>query len=76
MLTVGKRQVDLSTVFLGMITAILCAGVPWAYGVGERLTAIETKLEGSAEVKQSLAKHDARLDDLELCIALIEAKGG
>jgi len=36
---------EITTVFLSIITTIMLAGVPWAYLVHGRLTKIETKIE-------------------------------
>lgn len=50
---------------LGLIFAVLLAGVPWAYSIGTRMAWIEVKLE-------NLIHHEKRIASLEFWRARAE----
>jgi ABC-type transport system involved in cytochrome c biogenesis permease subunit len=66
-------EIEISTVFLGIIASILIAGVPWAYSVHGRLSKIETKLQVTLSVQASLHAIEGRVSRVETNVAVLQS---
>ena len=66
---------ELTTVFLSIITTIMLAGVPWAYLVHGRLTKIETKIETMKTAHARIDAVESRVAKSETDIAVLQIKG-
>jgi hypothetical protein len=60
-----ETALTLLTALMGVATAILLAGIPWAYGIHGRLMKIETTLSDHLAGSQSLPTLEHRVTRLE-----------
>ena len=60
---------DLITSLVGVMTAIMLAGIPWAYKVGERLSSIE------ATIKSLQLSEQTDIAELLRVVRDLQAKG-
>lgn len=66
---------EMNTVFLGIITSIMFAGVPWAYLVHGRLTKIETKIESMKTAHVRIDAVESRVGKCQTDIAVLQIQG-
>ena len=72
-------DVNLTTVFLGLMCPVVLSGVPWAYCIGARLARMESELRILCRVKDDITALQARLQAVELhcaevCSRLLESR--
>jgi hypothetical protein len=71
----------LQTTLIGLSTAVLLAGVPWAYVIHGRVSSIETNTQANAERSKEMASdiksqtiNSSRIDELGRRLDRMEAK--
>ena len=78
-MTEGKTADRILTVqnsLLALMAVIMVCGVPWAYMIGNKVTAIEVTLSQSMEQKQELASLRTRVDRLRSEMDWMRGKAG
>ena len=73
---VADRILTYQNFALTIITGVMLAGVPWAYMIGNKVTAIEVTIADFAKKEARIATVEQRVDRLPSQMDWLRGKGG
>lgn len=72
----ADRIVTVQNGLLSIITAVMLAGIPWAYFIGNKVTAIEVTLKTYDAINSRIESLGSRVDRLRSEMDWLRGKGG
>lgn len=72
----ADRILTVQNGMLAIIVAVMLAAIPWAYMIGNKVTAIEVTLIQSVKTEQRIASMETRVDRLRSEMDWMRGKSG